>query len=232
MPKKIFYIDVTKTSSITVTWKGNLKTGTVEKDGVIIGTFNNEEEFNKGKEFILPNKDKIFVETDGSSWMYRDFIVLYNGKPTINERKDPRAYVKSASKGLLILGLIYIVITTVFEFTGLIPIGFVETGTVPHYPAHTGLYLILGTALYFIAGFWLRIHLSVIPMHIGLLLAVVQGSVLVSHMFTDPLMQAPLIVTGFLIYYLVRGIKSVKQIKQQQKEMEHEAMPSKKKMVS
>jgi len=227
MTTETFYVNADKTSTITVTYKGGYKRGTIAKDGKTLETFENKKELIAGKMIRLPNKDTVFVRLNEDNAFTLELEVLYNGKYLPKSEKDLKSRVKFASSMIMLMGIGYILLGTFYECVITFPFGkkILENlpktdmlgmpKNLPNLPLHSGFYLIGWGILYVLMGVMARVYKPLVALHIAVGFLVVEASLLVSYMFTSDFLFAQILGRGLIAFFIFRGIHAIKAINQQ-----------------
>lgn len=105
--KETYIIPSDNEKAIVISWVGNWKSTIVEYDEKNIGTFTSIKELKQGREFILNDKEKVFVKLNGV--LHPKLEMSYNGNKISSSSKMPKNLFKQAYNLSFLIGILNVV---------------------------------------------------------------------------------------------------------------------------
>ena len=189
MYQKIVQLD--NSDQIMVEWENDVSNMTIQKDGVLLGSFKDKEEARLGRRFRLPEGREFTV-------IYSQFglEVWQNGVELVSGGKSN--YVdgfEDATKWLFWLGVARLIFAPILYFTN------IQTSEIDAWTAALGNGITGG--IFLGLGLWAKNTGSKMPFWIGIVFAGLQMAlILLSGAFLG------IIILGILIYYLYKGTQA------------------------
>jgi len=109
MPTRLFSLKSGEPPSLEVSWHGFWRDFTVKFQGQTIGTIDSRAELNTGKEFLLPDRSKIFIQWQRNKMQYQ-LVVLHNGQPVSGSDTSPEMRLKTAYGVIFFIAICNLVI--------------------------------------------------------------------------------------------------------------------------
>lgn len=197
MPKKSYPIDQGDVDRITVSWKSFWKDFTVEFDGSVIGTIQNQKELQNGRTFELPDGSNLEIKLV-RTWSSTVLQILRDGKPLPGSGSDPTTKLKQTYGILYFIGGFNFILGTIaslFQFDLLLDLGM-------------GIYSVIVGSIYLLLAFFVQRKSKIaLGMAIGLygletILALISG------------VTSGIIVRVFFIVFMWPGFKAINELRE------------------
>lgn len=208
MPKKIYYLDQTKTESIELNWKAfSWKNFTIAKDGQIIGEIENATALKEGRSFNLPNGQLLAIRLKRIG-IGKELEILLDGKPVPGSPTDPVFLIKTSFIILLVIGGFNLLAGALI--TGYDIRLFNEQ-------VNMGVGLLIVGVLYIILSFLVKLTHSLIALYFAIAILILDIFLTISSgMVGTRIHTSGIIIKLIFIIQLFRGVSAIRTLKKEQ----------------
>lgn len=202
MPKKIYYLDSNnQKEAISISWKGVWKNILLTHNEIEIGTFKNQTELKKGKEFQLDEVRKLSVKM--KKGMFPTLELLMNGEPVVGSPTDPKIQLKELTRFVFAIGTLNLIIGLLAELLDndfLLNLGL-------------GIFSMIYGVVIIALGFGVK-KKSIVAL--GIIITLLILDIMASFWFALENSSNPtngIVIKIFFIIFLVKGFRILKKIK-------------------
>lgn len=208
MPKKTFHLNAEKTDSVDISWGYSWKNTTVRYQGDEIGTFKDQKELKKGKEFALDDSRMLGVKLSGILHMALDISI--NGEAVEGSPTHPANQLKQASGLAIVLGVFGMVLGIIAELYEVKVLSDLGVGR-----ANVLLgAVIIGLAIGVRKKSYIALSLLILMCILGIIETVYFAAT--SEVFVNP--TNGVLIKGLLLVYLFRSFSAIKKLKKKDAE--------------
>jgi hypothetical protein len=213
MPGKFYSLDEDGKQILEVSWKGNLKKLELKLNNKLLDRFENRKELIQGKEIEINHDTVLSVKLVKEMYLFSELELLVNGYPVKSSMTDP---VKKLNDVFLIIMFIA-AINLIFGLLGMI----FETGFFTS--LGIGVWNIIYAGIFAMLGFIMRGKKSMfamISMIVLMVLDIVSSFLFLAEVPDQINPAGPVLVKFFLMIYLFRGVKALKEFRKIEEEKE------------